>query len=104
MKWQPTPVFLPGDPTDRGAWWPTVHGVAKQSDMTWRLNTSMFYHKILNIVLCVILDIVAYPSYIYALINKFFIIFQYEVFSNFPYYLSLTHSYVNYDFQVFLKA
>ena len=24
MKWQPTPVFLPG----RGAWWATVHGVA----------------------------------------------------------------------------
>ena len=24
MKWQPTPVFLPG----RGAWWATVHGIA----------------------------------------------------------------------------
>ena len=29
MKWQPTPVFLPGDAMDRGAWWATVHGVAK---------------------------------------------------------------------------
>ena len=29
MKWQPTPVFLPGDAMDRGAWWDTVHGVAK---------------------------------------------------------------------------
>ena len=28
-KWQPTPVFLPGDPMDRGAWWATVHGVTK---------------------------------------------------------------------------
>ena len=28
-KWQPTPVFLPEDPVDRGAWWFTVHGVAK---------------------------------------------------------------------------
>jgi len=28
-KWQPTPVFLPGDPMDRGAWRATVHGVAK---------------------------------------------------------------------------
>ena len=27
--WQPTPVFLPGEPMDRGAWWATVHGVAK---------------------------------------------------------------------------
>ena len=27
---QPTPVFLPGEcPMDRGAWWATVHGVAK---------------------------------------------------------------------------
>jgi len=28
-KWQPTPVFLLGNPMDRGAWWATVHGVAK---------------------------------------------------------------------------
>ena len=28
-KWQFTPVFWPGKPTDRGAWWTTVHGVAK---------------------------------------------------------------------------
>ena len=27
--WQPTPVFLPGESMDRGAWWATVHGVAK---------------------------------------------------------------------------
>ena len=26
-KWQPTPVFLPGNPTDRGAWRARVHGV-----------------------------------------------------------------------------
>ena len=28
--WQPTPVFLPGNPTDRGTWWATVEKVAKQ--------------------------------------------------------------------------
>ena len=28
-KWQPTPVFLLGDPMDRGAWQTTVHGIAK---------------------------------------------------------------------------
>jgi len=28
-KWQPTPVFLPGDPTERGAWRATVHRVAE---------------------------------------------------------------------------
>ena len=27
--WQPTPVFLLENPMDRGAWWATVHGVAK---------------------------------------------------------------------------
>ena len=27
-----------GNPTDRGAWWATVHGVAKELDMTKRLN------------------------------------------------------------------
>ena len=29
-KWQPTPVFLPGKAMDRGAWWATVHRVAKR--------------------------------------------------------------------------
>ena len=28
-KWQPTPVFLPGNPMDRGAWWATAHGVER---------------------------------------------------------------------------
>ena len=32
--WQPTPVFLPGKPLNRGAWRATVHGVAKESDTT----------------------------------------------------------------------
>ena len=27
-KWQPTAVFL-GNPTERGAWWATVHGSQK---------------------------------------------------------------------------
>ena len=28
-KWQPTPVFLPGESIDRGAWWAPVDGVTK---------------------------------------------------------------------------
>jgi len=28
-KWQPTPVFLPVKPMDRGAWWAIVHRVAR---------------------------------------------------------------------------
>ena len=36
-KWQPTPVFLPGNtdkgnPTDREAWRTIIHGVTKGSD------------------------------------------------------------------------
>ena len=33
-KWQPTPVFLTENPMEKGAWWATVHGVAKESDTT----------------------------------------------------------------------
>ena len=33
-KWQPTPVFLPGDPRDGGAWWAAIYGVAQ--GRTWR--------------------------------------------------------------------
>ena len=32
--WQPTPVFLLGNPMDRGDWRATVHGVSKESRMT----------------------------------------------------------------------
>ena len=28
-----------GNPMDRGVWWATVHGVAKESDMTEQLNS-----------------------------------------------------------------
>ena len=33
-KWQHTPVFLPENPMDRGAWRATVHGGRKESDTT----------------------------------------------------------------------
>ena len=33
-KWQPTLVFLLGNPMDRGAWWARVHGVA-ESEHSW---------------------------------------------------------------------
>ena len=32
-KWQPTSVFLPGEPKDGGAWRAAVYGIT-QSDMT----------------------------------------------------------------------
>ena len=44
-KWQPTPVFLPENPMDRGAWWATAHGVAKSrtrlSDFTFTPYTKI---------------------------------------------------------------
>ena len=32
-KWQPTPVFSPGESQGREAWWTAIYGVA-ESDMT----------------------------------------------------------------------
>ena len=29
QEWQPTPVFLPENPMDRGTWWTIVHGVTR---------------------------------------------------------------------------
>ena len=37
--WQTTPVFLPGNPMDRGAWQATVHGVGKSRTQVARLST-----------------------------------------------------------------
>ena len=37
--WQSTPVFLPGNPKDRGAWWATVHRVAKSQTRLKQLRT-----------------------------------------------------------------
>ena len=33
-----------GNPMDRGAWWASVHGVAKESDTTQRLNNSQLFY------------------------------------------------------------
>ena len=29
------------NPMDRGAWWATVHGITKESDTTYQLNSNM---------------------------------------------------------------
>ena len=36
----PLEYTCPGNPMDRGAWWATVPGVAKESDTTWRLSSN----------------------------------------------------------------
>ena len=38
-KWQPTPVFLPRKSMDRGAWWATVHSIAKSWTQLKQLST-----------------------------------------------------------------
>ena len=39
-KWQPTPVFLPGESQGRGAWWAAVPGVAQSWIRLKRLSSS----------------------------------------------------------------
>ena len=40
-KWQPTPVFLPGEPRDRGAWWAAVYGVTQsRTRLKWLSSSS----------------------------------------------------------------
>jgi len=39
-KWQPTPVFLPGESQGRGAWWAAVYGVTQSRIGLKRLSSS----------------------------------------------------------------
>ena len=40
-KWQPTPVFLPGESQGRGAWWAAVYGVTQSRTwLKWLSSTS----------------------------------------------------------------
>ena len=47
-KWQPTPVFLPGESQDGGAWWAAVYGVAQSWTRLKRLSSSSshFYNSV----------------------------------------------------------
>ena len=42
-KWQPTPLFLPGESHGQRAWWATVHRVAKSQAQLKRLSMHAFY-------------------------------------------------------------
>ena len=39
-KWQPTPVFLPGESQGRGAWWAAVYGVVQSWTRLKQLSSS----------------------------------------------------------------
>ena len=45
-----------GNLMDRGAWWAIVHGVAKESDIIYRLNSSNRYRYVENMYLSVFLE------------------------------------------------
>ena len=41
-KWQPTPVFLPGESRDGGAWWAAVYGVAQsRTRLKWLISSNL---------------------------------------------------------------
>ena len=42
-KWQPTPVFLPGESMDRGVWWTAVYGVAQSQTQLKQLSTHAYF-------------------------------------------------------------
>jgi len=49
-KWQPTPVFLPGESQGWGAWWAAVYGVAQsQTRLKWLSSSSSSSSRYLGI-------------------------------------------------------
>ena len=45
-KWQPTPVFLPGEFQGRGAWWAAVYGVAQsRTRLRWLSSSGKVIHS-----------------------------------------------------------
>ena len=48
-KWQPTPVFLPGESRDGGAWWAAVYGAAQSRTWLKRLSSSSSSNFIFHI-------------------------------------------------------
>ena len=43
-KWQPTPVFLPGESQGQGAWWATIYGVAQSQTRLKQPSSSSSSH------------------------------------------------------------
>ena len=58
-KWQFTPVYLPGNPMDRGAWRVAVHGVTEESDTTEWLSNKKCWIRANGLILTFI--IIRYP-------------------------------------------
>ena len=56
-KWQPTPVFLPGESQEWGAWWAAVYGVAQSRTRLKLLRSSSSSYIQIHIHVCTYLCI-----------------------------------------------
>ena len=45
-QWHPTPVLLPGESPDRGAWWAAVHGVARSQTRLSDFTFTFHFHAL----------------------------------------------------------
>ena len=45
-QWHPTPVLLPGNPMDGGAWWAVVHGVARGRTLLSDFPFTFHFHAL----------------------------------------------------------
>ena len=45
-KWQPTPVFLPGESQGRGSWWAAIYGVTQSGTrLKWLSSSSSSWYN-----------------------------------------------------------
>ena len=51
-KWQPSPVFLPGESQGWGAWWAAVYGVAQSRTRLKRLSRNHHYVCEIHVTKC----------------------------------------------------
>ena len=61
-----------GNPMDRGAWQTTVHGIAKESDMTLRLNN---YNYVLTMCFLFFLFMMSFNPENFLILEKLFFSF-----------------------------
>ena len=69
-KWQPTPVFLPGESQGRGAWWAAVSGVTQSRTQLKRLSSSSSSK---------IIGVVTFSSFYFHVVWHFFFCFDYII-------------------------
>ena len=66
-KWQPIPVFLPGESQDRGAWWAAIFGVAQSWTRLKWLSSGSKLRKRHNISLILPFLVIQFCSYLLTL-------------------------------------